>query len=147
MIKEKIEQENPKTFQDELLPSLLLAINTGNNVIYTGYYANMKNYSKYKCYSISNSKPKGIEIDTIKEFVPDWNILKDYKEGKIDKKIYENLYLSQLNKIDWNTGMNILRKLLENKSILLCYEQNSFCHRHILAKWLEENTVIELREV
>ena len=136
-------------YLDHLIPSILLVENKKNDIIYTGYYDNIKNYPKeYKLYSISNSKPKEINVDIIEEFIPSWYIVKAYKEGKISEEKYEELYRKQLSKIEWDTMINILKKLLTNKSILLCYEKKgSFCHGDILAKWLEENTIIKVEEL
>lgn len=138
-----------KDVLDELIPSILLVNNIGNNIIYTGHYTNIRNYPKeYKLYSVSNSKPKGIDIDTIEEFIPNWTIIKAYKDNKISEEKYKELYRKQLDEIEWKTMVSILKKLLTNKSILLCYEERyNFCHRHILAKWLEEHTVIKVEEL
>ncbi|MFR4986485.1 MAG: DUF488 family protein [Lachnospirales bacterium] len=134
---------------DELIPSLLLVNNIENDIIYIGYYANIKNYPKeYKLYSISNSKPKGINIDIIEEFIPNWMFVKAYKDGKISEEKYEKLYRKQLDKIEWKTMVNILKNLLANKSIILCYEEKEeFGHRHILAEWLEEHTIVKVEEL
>lgn len=121
---------------------------TNGSVVYTGYYAKLKDYNGYKAYSISNSKPKGINIDIIKEFIPSWDIVKGYKDGSLTVDEYTILYRSELDSLDKERLKCIINTLLECNSVLLCYEKSdNFCHRHILGKWLEEHTNIKVHEL
>ena len=64
------------------------------------------------------------------------------KHGKIDKIEYEKQYREQvLSKLD---PQEIYDKLKE--TVLLCWETSGFCHRFIVACWIEENLGIKVPE-
>ena len=104
---------------------------------------------------ISNSIPKGFLTDgTQLDLVPDWKtIVGPYKEGVIDKDEFGRRYLRQLDR----SKNLILRALATFRNIaakdgteivFLCYERTGeFCHRHILARWLEAQTGEHVEEL
>ena len=113
-------------------------------MIYTSYYAYVKKYMipKDKCVSITLGG-KFWEEDICVELMPTGKILSWWKsltkEEQKDKKnqlIYERLfYRDVLSK----RNAKELYKELDGK-ILLCFEKTGdFCHRHIVAKWFNEN--------
>lgn len=117
--------------------------------IYTGYYNKVKEYKdlKLQTISISRTEPKSIVIDgKIQELCPNNNILWDFKNGKIDEAEYTSEYLSQLD----NIGIkNILLKIhhFGDNVILLCWESpEKFCHRHILADYINEHSLLKVVE-
>lgn len=114
-------------------------------MIYTGYFAQMKNY-KGICLSIARFTPKGINCGTCKHFYPSEQLLKDWKTGLITEEEYKQRYKEEtLDKVDWNVFQWILNQYNED-IYLLCYEKPSdFCHRHLVAEWLNEHG-IECRE-
>lgn len=108
-------------------------------MIYTGYYALINKYEKdgLTCIGISGRAPSFFKGLMYSDFAPRWEMFKRWKEGKITNEGYIKEYLEYLNtlnkekiKEDFNNLDNI---------ILLCYEKEGFCHRHILARWLKEN--------
>ena len=57
------------------------------------------------------------------------------KSGKIDEKEYEKRYREEvLSKLDPQEIYNMFKN-----NVLLCWEQQGFCHRHIVSAWLQEN--------
>lgn len=117
--------------------------------IFTSYYAS-KNLDKNKhlLVKVSNSAPNGFQVDTtFKEAIPDWNTtVKPYKDGTIDEMTYTSRYRKQLDAKLFNIILSLdtlIKQAKEKDIVLLCYEKpDSFCHRHILAKWLEEKMEI-----
>jgi uncharacterized protein (DUF488 family) len=107
-------------------------------LMFTGYFAKIKSY------------PKGLRYISIARFnryysgetyiklapTPDMLSIESYEE-------YKALYYDRvLNKLD---PIAVYKELGDN-AVLLCYESFSdiksgkkFCHRRIVAKWLEDN--------
>lgn len=118
-------------------------------MIYTGNYANCKGDM---CVSISGDKGKdaGFVGRTCSKLAPARTFWKIWKSniGKISEeentKYYIHEYYTQvLKKLDPSK----IAKELDN-SIMLCYEKgDQFCHRHLVAFWLEESIGIKVNEV
>ena len=120
-----------------------------NSMIYTGYYSKIKEYadSGLTLLSISRTKPEFAKscID-IPQLFPSNKILWDYKKGKIDEMEYTSKYLDQLNEL----GVDRIIKMIQifgNNVVLLCWESpEKFCHRHILADYINKNSNINVEE-
>lgn len=112
-------------------------------MIYTSYFSNIKNLDKDKCVSIAIGTPKWFNGKIIKELQPTWDMVMDHKSGKISDDDYINRYINILSKIN-------IDKFLKDydDTILLCWcGKNKFCHRHILAEWInkyKKNSIKEL---
>ena len=91
---------------------------------------------------IANSAPPWYKGRCCKALAPTWDDVDHYKKTGDEKPLTER-YLSKLD----NLGIDKVKGLLFDGAVLLCYEKTgSFCHRHILAKWLKEHGVDILRE-
>lgn len=84
-----------------------------------------------------------------KLFAPTWAMVRGLKSGRIDEKEYTRLYMEKLNSIPDNgsamdgRGFNIINGLIrfmnDGELTLLCFcKSGVFCHRVLLARWLEE---------
>ena len=110
-------------------------------MVYTGYYGGLSavggNMIKVQ---VSNSAP--ISVDTrFEKAIPDWAfIVKPYKDGLITQEEYTNRYIQQLDKYRENIiGVVQYFNSTPKNYILLCYETpDKFCHRHILAKYIND---------
>lgn len=106
-------------------------------MIYTGYYSN---YNFYLCQnltpiSISGKAPDWFKGLHWKFLAPSWDIFSKWKNNIITDDDYIQRFVTErLNKID----IKDLKEKLDNinNPILLCYEKQGFCHRHIVADWL-----------
>ena len=68
-------------------------------------------------------------------------MIKIAKSG--DTETYTNMYDGILAKLD---PQRVLRDL--NDAIVLCWEKpGKFCHRHLVAKWLEKETGLIVKEI
>lgn len=116
--------------------------------MYTGYFGKVKSYPKdngYRYISIArfNRFWKGEEF---KKLAPPAEIIKIE-----DEKLYTKFYYEQvLSKLD---PKQVYTELGEN-AVLLCYEKwadikarKTFCHRRIVAKWLEEKLGVKVEEL
>lgn len=112
--------------------------------IYTSYYNKMKSYgTRYTLIQVSNSKPTGFPWGTwpLKEVYPDWETVKKFKAGEISQDEFTLKYKEKLSRMDKDTVLSKINEIWElgdqQDVILLCWEgSNQFCHRHILAEWL-----------
>lgn len=101
-------------------------------LIYTSYFAQVKNLpSDIVPISIAAKQVPGWRYPVYKALAPTYNILYDYKRDG-DKDHYVAAYLR-----------DVLRYLFQEKLsggkdiALICYEKSgSFCHRHVVARWL-----------
>ena len=110
------------------------------------------NSNNYKTCSISGDRGKQVNYQgaCFPKLVPKkdfWQIWHDnigiVSEEENNRYYIEQYYQQVLSKLD---PEDIYRKL--DNSILLCYEENTeFCHRHIVAEWLQLLLNIEVPEV
>ncbi len=120
-------------------------------MISTSSYNNFKS-DKFRTVSISGNR--GIDAGYIGECFPSlapkklfwkvWHTMKDVIPDEENNKFYiEEYYKLVLSNLD---PQDIFNKL--DNSVLLCYEDNDeFCHRHIVAAWLELLLDIDVPEV
>ena len=118
-------------------------------MIYTGYYSKMKEYADLglTLLSISRTKPEFAKscID-IPQLFPSDKILWDHKKGKIDEMEYTSKYLDQLNKLGADRIIKMIQIFGDNV-VLLCWESpEKFCHRHILADYINKNSGVVVEE-
>ncbi len=110
-------------------------------MIYTGYFAEMSRIQNGLMYSIANSKPKGIDIQTFQPFVPHWNLVQDFKGGSISWEQFTQEYVAQLDKISQDVFDTLLT--LPDDIVFLCWEATDKpCHRHILRDYLASKGIV-----
>ena len=107
----------------------------------TSYFAK---YKGINAVSIALSKPKWYQCREYKKLAPSWNLLNKYKQDG-DKQFYTEQYQKEvLDKLD---PQQVYEELGED-AVLLCWEKSGdFCHRHIVADWLEKRLGIEVNEI
>lgn len=120
-------------------------------MIKTSNYNNCK-IDNFKVYSISRDKGKDanyvgdyfLSLAPKREFFKTWR----HNRGLIDEKTNNEYYMREFYKqVLKELNPEEIYKTLDN-SILLCYEENNeFCHRHIVAAWLELTLGVDVLEV
>jgi len=88
--------------------------------------------------SIAQGEPKGLDILNYKKLAPPWSLINEYKHSK-DRTIYTRTYFETvLNKLNqFNVIAELLLLALATDVAILCYEKpDDFCHRHLVADWL-----------
>ncbi len=112
--------------------------------ITTGNFANVAKYKRagYHCVSIALTS-KYFQGDRFKPLMPDWS----YMKAPLDE--YTKKFNDGLKKLDARKIGNDLHRISGGKNVvLLCHEkQSEFCHRHLVAKWLETELNIEVKEL
>jgi hypothetical protein len=113
--------------------------------IYTSNFA--RNGNNPNAIAISSSVPEWFEGKRFLHLAPLYDMVGKIKrkDNNYDQRKYTRDYLDLLKnrKIDpkW------LLHHLPDGAILLCYEApNEFCHRRILAEWIERHTGVEIPE-
>lgn len=85
-----------------------------------------------------------------KDLAPSKNLLKDYKEGRIEFQLFEKLFSNEISKnknvIDICRG--IAKDALDGKEFtLLCYEkEESNCHRKLIRKLCKDELLKLIQE-
>ena len=123
-------------------------------MIYTSYYANYRKFKGMFRVSISRTAPiNSYDLQLIK-LAPTAELLQNHKSNSITNDEYTTVYNGQLLKLE-NDGyiakfvkvLSALQELHEDV-VLLCYEKSGkFCHRHLLAEYLNSNHYTNIREL
>lgn len=115
--------------------------------IYTSYFGNYRKLeaANIKMICVALGKPRYYDAPQIIEVAPRKYMLDD----KWTYEEYTNMYLNDvLAKVNPQELIQTIQRYSDGKDVALCcYEKPSdFCHRHILAKWITNNTGIEVKE-
>jgi uncharacterized protein (DUF488 family) len=103
----------------------------------TSYFAKTKNHQR--AVSIARSSPRWFKGRRYMQLAPPWSLVK-----MEDEEEYTKEYRKILDKLD---PAMVLEDLGEG-AILLCWEKaGEFCHRRLVAEWLEEHLGITVNEI
>lgn len=118
-------------------------MSTKSKRIYTSNYARCGE-SKHSI-SISASAPDYFAGPHMTVLAPSWDLLNQYKKGTVSKSMYKNEYIKLLE--GRKLTPQIVYDSIPHEAILLCYERaGEFCHRRILADWLENDLNVRIPE-
>lgn len=113
-------------------------------MIYTTYFAQLRNLPpSIVPVSICAKAPAWFTGVQYKRLAPQYSLLMHWKSTH-DKMHYRSCYYNDvLNKLDIKDVLQFLKNIAADKEIaLVCYEKPSdFCHRHLVAEWLNKNGV------
>lgn len=131
-------------------------------MIYTSYFANIRRLPEgFVPISICSKAPDGYKGLQYKKLAPKYDFFMRWKENH-DNSYYTKCFNEQiLNCLDVYEVMDDLYNLLTDKEklsvemtncpfwrnphsniVLICYEKSTdFCHRHLVADWLEANGI------
>lgn len=105
-------------------------------------------FAKYKGENgvcIAGGVPSWFKSRVYKKLAPKYWFFKKWKDGEFTNEDYIKYYYKEvLDKLD---AKQVYKELGED-AVLLCYENpNDFCHRHLVAEWLEKELGIEVKEI
>ena len=108
---------------------------------YTSYFGNIRKLDKDKCVAICRWLPSWYKGAHYPAVAPTEEMIRRWKSGKQDRdamneyiRTYQKDVLDHLDPVE-------IKTILEGK-ILLCYEKTGdFCHRHLLAHWMNEHNI------
>ena len=111
--------------------------------IFTSYFAKMKKLpNDVVPIAICGKAPAWYNGLQYKTLAPTYNILMKYKGDHNEAYYVEHFNAEVLGHLKAENVVEALKKLSGNaeKIALLCYEKpTDFCHRHLVAKWLNDN--------
>jgi uncharacterized protein (DUF488 family) len=119
------------------------------DMIYTSYFAKLKSLPEHIVpISICGKAPDWYKGLQYKKLAPKYDFFMKWKENH-DNDYYIKCFNEQvLNKLNPYSVLFEIKDLLNKNSIqsndicLICYEKpNDFCHRHLVADWLNKNGV------
>lgn len=117
--------------------------------IYTSYYAKSKKIPEdIVKISIAGGAPKGYSGLQYKKVAPKYGFFMKWKENH-DNDFYIKHFNSEvLNTLNAQDVYKDLERLSNGKDcVLLCYEKpEDFCHRHLVADWLNKELNIDVQE-
>ena len=113
--------------------------------IYTSYFSNYRNFGDLHPVSIALYLPKYFKGDKEYLLAPSKEIL----ALKDNVDLYTKKFNDELSRIDAKLIFKLLKNFSSDKDVvLLCYEKPpQFCHRHLVAKWLEKELNIKVEEL
>lgn len=113
--------------------------------LYTSYYARSGTHPD--AIAISAKAPPFYKGKFYSPLAPTWDLLRAYKSGQIDDRGYTEWYLRLLIQERKLTPQKVVDDLKDG-TIMLCYEgPGKFCHRHIVAEWIESGTDLKVIEI
>lgn len=117
--------------------------------IYTSYYAKSKKIPEdIVRISIAGKAPEYYTGIQYKALAPKYGFFMEWKKNHNNDFYVKHFYSEVLDNLNPKDVYNKLHELSVGKDcVLLCYEKSDdFCHRHIVAKWLEDNLGIIVKE-
>ena len=107
--------------------------------MYTSYFGNVANIpADLRPVGIARGVPKFYKGESDKRLAPTWKMLKLHREG------YDTLFQAILAMLD---PREVYQSLGEN-AVLLCWEKpNIWCHRRLVAEWLENALGVTIPEL
>lgn len=117
-------------------------------MIYTGYYSKVKKYEEEGLtpIAISGTVPSFFKGAAWKWLAPKWQSFAEWKNGEMDNFQYSEKYIEEvLEKLDKEELRELILSVKD--PVFICYEKSGdFCHRHILADWLEDKLGLVVEE-
>lgn len=117
--------------------------------IYTSYYAKSKKIpADIVRISIAAKAPQYYDGIEYKKVSPKYGFFMKWKENHDNDFYVEHFYSEVLGILNPKTVYQDLENLSGGKDcVLLCYEKSTdFCHRHLVADWLNKQLNLEIEE-
>lgn len=116
----------------------------------TGCFYDLGNYPSKGAISIAIGDSKSFVVPRkMKVLAPSWKLLKEYRSGIISEDQYIERFMKKLSLLDPYKTVQALGRLTKGlEPLLLCHcSKSEFCHRHIVAEWLEQETGMIIEEL
>lgn len=108
----------------------------------TGNFWNSQNMNNQV--AISRTIPKWWRGKWCVDLAPPWDLVDKWKKGLINERQYKEKYQPILDELDATESY----KMLGENAILLCWcKPGEFCHRRLVADWLEIELGVIVEEV
>ena len=100
--------------------------------------------------SIARDQPRFCDIQGLHQYcslAPPALLLSKYKRGAISEEVYVERF--QIEVLRWLSVEAVLSDLTEfgDNLVLLCYcAKSAFCHRHLVADWINQSGLLTVNE-
>lgn len=115
--------------------------------IYTSYFSNGAKLSKagIMMIGIALYPPKWFDGPSIKYVSPSWDILHNAESHDVYTQRFKDEILKRR---DPRVFINNIERIANGRDVALCcFEKpEDFCHRHLVAKWLNEKLGLKVEE-
>lgn len=116
-------------------------------MLYTTYFGKIKDLPKNVIpVCIAGRPPIGFDILHYKQLAPTYKIFAEWRVSKNTETYIQKFERDVLGKLNADVVVADLKHLTDHiiceevDIALVCYEKSTdFCHRHLVAKWLNEN--------
>ena len=111
-------------------------------MIYTSYFSNLRNIpNTITPIAICIKNPAFYSGLSYKKLAPKYSFFKVWQQTKDNQYYVNNYFKLVLDPLNVHNVVTELKTLANTEDIvLLCYEKPSdFCHRHLVANWLNKN--------
>lgn len=117
--------------------------------MFTSYFGNRAIASHKNLIVIASSVPSQFKLPyrNYNPLIPGWrDLIKPFKQGELTELLYEELY--QKNYLKRLNPRKVFYTDLGIDAVLLCWEApDRFCHRRLVANWLEKELGVEVPEL
>ncbi len=113
----------------------------------TSYFANHRKLKEvgFEVVSIARFPPGSCK--GIPDFAPPEDLVRGSKSGTLSEEDYKACYIKMLDSIPVSRALELVRILKEGNYALCCFcGKDKFCHRHLLADWLNRNFELNIKE-
>lgn len=108
-------------------------------MIFTSFYFHPDFKKHHNLIGISASVPDFFKGERLEILAPSWDLLNAYHRDELTNEQYSEQYLISL--LERGVDPETIFDDIPQGSILLCYEPpGQFCHRRVLANWIEDCT-------
>lgn len=115
--------------------------------ITTGFFSGVKKPHQHDIVSIAAGQPRWLQVlHKHSALAPRYVLLNDFRNNVISESQYVTFFNAMLDKLN---PAEVLEQLTTmSPSAIMCCHCNTthFCHRHLVAEWLESNLDIEIHE-
>ena len=116
-------------------------------MIVTSYFANHRKLKEagFEVVSIARFPPGSCK--GILDFAPSEYLVRGYKSGILSEEDYKHCYIKMLDNLPVSLVLELVNLLKEGNYALCCFcGKDKFCHRHLLAEWLNRNYECKIKE-
>ena len=116
-------------------------------MIYTSYFGRLKNFpDNFEPICIARWKPKWYNGKVLLALTPPEQLLRWWRASDKNETSCERYIRwykqSVLNRYNPRAIERIVKYIAGDKiPVLVCFEKEGFCHRHIISKWFRENGI------
>jgi len=113
----------------------------------TGFFSGVKKHAHHDIVSIAAGQPKWLVVlHQHKQLAPRYVLLNDFRNSRISESQYVERFNDMLSSLNPAVVIDQLSDM--TKHPIMCCHCNTthFCHRHLVAEWLESNLKIVIPE-